>query len=606
MRKFAASVEFEGCVRSSAFAGVTEGSEGFRNDSWPSPFPDATLRNLPPIRKRTVRADRNEQSADLAGCEMSSGNADSVTVLRIEADTDFSSVPVPLTEDVSAFDGHLGHAFAATAMRRSGTTAIRTSSGRWSFSRLLSGAANIAHRLANVHALHPGDRVILLAPNSAEYAAGFYGVLLADGVVVPVPPRTESSRLRAIIEVTESKLVLATPDVIRLREDVRGWPTEPLTLNTVANLEAFATIEGRTGDELAALFFTGGSTGVPKGVMLSHRNLLSNARSIQDYLSITQDDRPLCVLPFHHAFGNSVLQSHLLAGAELVLDGNTSFPETIIAALAKHECTSLSGVPDLFRFLLDRSSLGKTTLPKLRQMTVAGGALRRELALEVARRIHPAEFFVMYGQTEATARLAYLPPQRLFGELPDGCIGHAVPGVTLEVADEQDCPVAPGETGELRARGPNVMLGYWRDPAATEERLRGGWLRTGDLATRDDNGFFCLKGRSSSFVKIAGFRVNPGELEEFVCRRLAARQAVAVAFESAVGTRLALYAQPDAARGELDVSTIIARCRAELPRHLVPEVVRIVDEFPLNHAMKIDRPGLSQLAEQESARRRSA
>src|SRR5262249_22805434 len=157
--------------------------------------------------------------------------------------------------------------------------------------------------------------------------------------------------------------------------------------------------------------------------------------AIQQYLSIGRDERPLCVLPFHHAFGNSVLQSHLLAGTHLILDGQTAFPKTLVDALARHDCTSLSGVPDLFRMLLDWSSLGRTRLPQLRYMAVAGGALRRELALEVSRRIAPAEFFVMYGQTEATARLAFIPPDQLHSA-PAGAIGNAIPGVTLDVVDD--------------------------------------------------------------------------------------------------------------------------------------------------------------------------
>src|SRR5207245_673008 len=155
--------------------------------------------------------------------------------------------------------------------------------------------------------------------------------------------------------------------------------------------------------------------------------------------------------------------------------------------------------------LLDRSSLGQTRLPCLRYMAVAGGALPHELALESASRIVPAEFFVMYGQTEATARLAYVPPEFLEG-LSGGCVGRAIPGVTLEVVDETRFAVSPGTTGELRAKGPNLMLGYWRDQAATDERIRDGWLYTGDLATIDEKGWIVLKGRGNSFVKIAGFR----------------------------------------------------------------------------------------------------
>jgi acyl-CoA synthetase (AMP-forming)/AMP-acid ligase II len=334
--------------------------------------------------------------------------------------------------------------------------------------------------------------------------------------------------------------------------------------------------------------------------MLSHENLISNARAIQQYLGIGPDERPLCVLPLQHAFGNSILHSHLLAGAHLVLDGQPTFPETIIEALHKHDCTSFSAVPDLYRMLLEHSSLGTTKLQHLRYMAVAGGSLRHELAVEVAKRIAPARFFVMYGQTEATARLAYLNPERLDGS-PEGCIGQAIPGVTLEVVDDRGRAVPPGETGELRARGPNVMLGYWNDPAATSERIRDGWLYTGDLAACEPDGPIVHKGRRNALVKIAGFRVHPADLEDYAVRNLPAAEAVAVPFEKqSVGTRLALYVKPTKGGESLAAPAILSRCTAQLPRHLVPDFVQVVDQFPLNQALKIDRPLLSRMAQQKA------
>jgi len=239
-------------------------------------------------------------------------------------------------------------------------------------------------------------------------------------------------------------------------------------------------------------------------------------------------------------------------------------------------------------------------------MTVAGGSLRHDLALDLARRIAPARFFVMYGQTEATARLSFVPPEEL-NLHPSGGIGRGIPGVTLQVADAGGNPAPMGEVGELRARGPNVMLGYWRDPAATADRIRDGWLSTGDLATMEADGWVVIRGRQSALVKIAGFRVHPVELEEFALRRLSASHAVAVAFEApAIGTRFALFLKPAAGEGRAGVAEMIARCRAELPRHIVPELIEIVDEFPLNHAMKIDRPLLVRVAEQATMRRSEA
>src|SRR5258708_15022918 len=250
--------------------------------------------------------------------------------------------------------------------------------------------------------------------------------------------------------------------------------------------------------------------------------------------------------------------------------------------------------------LLDHSSVGKTDLPRLGYMAVAGGSLRHDLGVEVAQRIAPARFFVMYGQTEATARLAYVPPERLDGS-PEGCIGRAIPGVTLEVVDEGGRALPPGETGELRAKGPNVMLGYWNDPAGTGERIREGWLYTGDLATNELDGSIIHKGRRNALVKIAGFRVHPADLEDYAVRNLPAAQAVAVPFEKhSVGTRLALYLKPSPGEEALAAPAVPSRCPAQLPRHLVPDFVQVVDQFPLNQALKIDRPLLSRMAQQRA------
>lgn len=170
--------------------------------------------------------------------------------------------------------------------------------------------------------------------------------------------------------------------------------------------------------------------------------------------------------------------------------------------------------------------------------------------------------------------------------------------MVLEVVDELGNRVTAGETGELRASGANVMLGYWNDPSGTGERIRDGWLYSGDLATVDEQGWIYLRGRRSAIVKIAGFRVHPGDLEEFALRRLFVAQAVAVPFEQPlIGTRLALFIR-QSLTGKLTSEEMLARCRAELPRHLAPSFVHQVDDFPLNSSLKIDRIRLSQIAEQ--------
>lgn len=506
----------------------------------------------------------------------------------------------------SGVENHLGWAFRVAASRYSERPAIVTTRGMWSYAQLAAAADRVAAGLRAQPDFAPGVRVLLVIPNSIEYVAAFYGALLAGAVVVPVPPTTEAAMLHGIVASTEARVVITTDRVVQARPELREWSRERVT-PPVADCGDPPPFPGPAAvQDLAAIFFTAGSSGTPKGVMLSHANFLANARAIREYLRIGPDDRPLCVLPFPHAFGNSVMQSHLLSGACLILEGQTAFPATLIETLVRRECTSLSGVPDLFRLLLERTPLGGTPLPRLRYMAVAGGALPKPLALEVAERIAPAELFVMYGQTEATARLAFVPPKRL-ADFPEGAVGQPVPGMTLEVVDEAGRPVVPGEIGELRARGPGVMLGYWRGPAATAERLRDGWLSTGDLAAVENDGTIVLKGRRSALLKVAGFRVHPADLEDFAVRRLPAAQAVAVGFEAPeAGTRLALFVRRGNDGTGLTMSAAMARCRAELPRHMVPDFVRFVEAFPLNAAMKIDRPELVRRAEREAIDRRNA
>jgi long-chain acyl-CoA synthetase len=511
-----------------------------------------------------------------------------------------SHVDPVLPEECDASEPHLADLFVQQARNRLNSIALSAENRDWSYKELLLAAYGTASAIRSNPQFAPGSRILLLISNSIEYVAAFYGTLLAGGVVVPLPPTLEKQGFERICESTDAVAVIVAEGARRLPAILNDLPKHRVSMDKPAGIEPpSVSIPCSNVNDLAAIFFTSGSTGDPKGVMLSHRNLIENAVSIQQYLEINESDRPLCALPFYHAFGNSVLQSHVLAGATLILDGKTLFPETLVTAIARHRVTSLSGVPDFFRLMLERTSLGRSALPSLRYMAVAGGALPHEIAVELSKRIDPARFYVMYGQTEATARLAFLPPECL-KELPSGCIGRAIPGVELEVVDERGCRINAGETGEIRALGSNVMLGYWKDPAGTAERIRDGWLYTGDLATTDDRGWIYHRGRQNAIVKIAGFRVHPGDLEEFAVRRLCVKQAVAVPFEQPqVGLRLALFVSPSDI-GSLSNAAMLVRCREELPRHLVPSFVREIEEFPMNSSMKIDRICLSQIALQES------
>ncbi|HEX6985501.1 MAG TPA: AMP-binding protein, partial [Planctomycetaceae bacterium] len=305
---------------------------------------------------------------------------------------------------------HLGRAFEEVARSVASSEALVTAKGVYAYGDLLRAAHVVRDRLLGDATFRAGDRVVVWLPNGPEYVAAFYGTLLAGGVAVPTPPDAESSRLGYVLSVCEARHVLTADVVLRKRPAPSPGEPETLPLDSEDVARADVSADLPDGDAPAAIFFTSGSTGEPKGVTLSHTNLLANARSIVEYLGVTADERALGLLPFYHAFGNSVLQTHLLTGATVVLAGSLLFPETILDAVRGHGVTSLSGVPDLFRTLLSRSSLGETELPSLRYLAVAGGRLDPDQTQVLAFRAAPAKLFVMYGQTEATARLSYLPP----------------------------------------------------------------------------------------------------------------------------------------------------------------------------------------------------
>jgi len=491
----------------------------------------------------------------------------------------------------------LGERFLTVAAHFATEPAVLLPTGNYSYADLKRAALAVADRLTGSMSFHAGDRVGLLLPNSFEYVAAFYGVLLAGGVAVPLPANAESSRLHEIAKRCDCRILISSEEVRRRRHDLPIATGELDLLGSKTRQSKLWQDRPRIEtNDLATILFTSGSMGTAKGVMLSHHNLLANARSICRYLILSPQERALVILPFCHAFGNSVLQTHILSGASLALAGSLTFPNTILEGILRFAATSFSGVPEVFQILLSRSSLGEEPLPSLRYMAVAGGYLPPDRAAEVARRIAPAKLFVMYGQTEATARLAYLPPELLAERY--GSIGRAIPDVELQVVDADAHLVPPGETGEIRARGPNVMQGYWDDPEGTAAVLRDGWLWTGDFATTDEEGFLYPRGQRNALVKIGGFRVHPRELEEFVQQQFDVERAVAVPVEvPEIGARLALFVQSGGDES-ITAEEITRHCRRGLPPQKVPVYVETVPQLPLNDTLKLDQVALRRRAEE--------
>jgi long-chain acyl-CoA synthetase len=522
-------------------------------------------------------------------------------VLLLQLDTQFTGPTGTIGCDAAAYRAakptiasNLGTAFLDVARDRADHPALETKAGVFSYGWVLRAADCVRRYLCARPGHQAGARVALQLANSPEYLAAFYGALLADCVAVPLPVSLEERRRQEIQDVCR-------PDVLISRLGDFGAQqcnssTTTLRLPENGTEEISLPAPQRHGHDLAMLLFTSGSMGMPKGVMLSHRSLLANVDSILRELPICADDRALVVLPFCHAFGNSILQTHILSGATLLLRGTLTFPVSIIEALHESGATTFSTVPELYGMLLKYGRLDERPLQALRYMTVAGGELRYDLAAEVARRIAPAPFYMMYGQSEATGRLAVLPPGELHARR--GSIGKPIWGVEFAIRDEANRQLPPGEVGMLCARGENVMLGYWESPDATADVMRGdGWLQTGDLAHHDEDGYFYLHGRANLLVKVQGHRVHPGEIEGVVEAGFPGTHAVAVPVAREEGTRFILFLAPRDHR-PIDVAEIRATCQRELPSYKLPLHFEVLDAFPLTSGFKVDRAALSRLAPQ--------
>lgn len=421
--------------------------------------------------------------------------------------------------------------------------------------------------------LEPGSPVVIACDLTPVTTLAYLGAIHAGLVAVPLDVAELSRRFGLVAAATRASAVWLPNEN---RSTDAGDAT--VLVGDAAFEEPTGAAVSRRDDDLAALMLTSGSTGTPRLVMVTHGNLLANTAAIARSQRLGPDDRAMLVLPVSYCFGASVLCSHLYVGADVVLDGRFMFPDKVLRAIAEHGCTTFAGVPTVFRILDRRSSIREIELPSLRRFLQAGGPLDEETIGRLRSAQPNAAFYVMYGQTEATARIttrdAEADPQR------DGCVGRPLDGLSLRIVD-----------GEVRVRGPSVCPGYWRDDDATDAKLAGGWLRTGDLGRIDDDGRLWIEARVGQFAKIRGVRVSFDEVEH-LARGAAGIAGVAAAAtphgESGEALVLHVVPSPDADRDEVERAV-----RDRLPATWDIARVEMADELPRTSSGKIDRARLA-------------
>lgn len=428
------------------------------------------------------------------------------------------------------------------------------------------------------------QNIILIAPNSGFFLTAYLAILKSGNVVVPLNPEIEQSNLDFIQEKCQSKLTITTPKINAARRFSKVTILDEEAINVLIKKESPATdISGVTPPhQLAEIIFTSGSTGEPKGVMISHKNLIANTSSITEYLRLTKKDIMLVVLPFYYCYGLSLLHTHLRVGGSIVLNNMFIMLGGVINDLKRFNCTGFAGVPSHFQLLLRKSdSFKKSHFPDLTYVTQAGGKLHDAFIREFIEAFPKIRFNIMYGQTEATARLSWLPPEKIL--LKIGSCGKGIPGVVLKVADQNGDPVKPGESGEIMAQGDNIMLGYYKDPVLTDQTLKDGWLCTGDLATVDEDGYIYLLARKKEILKVGGIRVSPKEIEEVIVSMPDVIDcSIKAVFDDILGeTMKATIVVKDATSELITPETVKFWCASRLASYKIPQFIELKDKISI-------------------------
>ena len=468
-----------------------------------------------------------------------------------------------------------------------------------------------ANRMANwliQQGVSQGERIAFVMENSAAYIAVYYGILKAGGVAVPLSTDIKPESLKTLLAQLEPAAVIASRRYERLLKAAEidapaiviaspklHWPNHGRPVTALEDILAETTGMDQNPDlpvppeALASIIYTSGSTGIPKGVMLSHGNIIHNTRSICAYLSLTSDDIQMVVLPFFYVMGKSLLNTHMAVGGRVVINNKFAYPASVLEEMESQNVTGFSGVPSTYAYLLHRSPLGKfrDRLSHLRYCSQAGGHMAPHIKQQLMATLPPhTRLFIMYGATEAGARLSYVPPDRLPEK--NESIGIAIPDVTLRIVDKSGRELPPGQRGELVAQGPNIMMGYWRDPKATAEVLDECGYHTGDMGYRDAQGYFFLEGRKDNIMKVGGHRINPQEVEDAMISTGLLLEVVVVGLpDELLGNRLAALAVLN--NDQCEPREVLKMAAAKLPKYKLPQTLHFVRTLPKKSNGKIDK-----------------
>jgi acyl-CoA ligase (AMP-forming) (exosortase A-associated) len=459
---------------------------------------------------------------------------------------------------------------------------------------------------ATLHArgVQRGDHCAVYLQRSVESVAALFAVWSLGAVVVIINDVLKSRQVNYIIDHSEASFLITDSRLLEALTDVTLSADRILAVDPETPADHRSIPARVIGADLALIIYTSGSTGMPKGIMLSHNNLISGAHIIADYLGLTCNEIIISLLPFSFDYGLNQLLTALLVGGTLVIQRSV-FPADICNTLIRERITGMGAVPMVWQQLAGgRSSFIKKQFPHLRYITNTGGRMPESIT-KLFRHIHPhIRIYLMFGLTEAF-RSTFLPPEQV--DVRPGSIGKAIPNVELFVLNERGEVCRPGEEGELVHRGANIAMGYWKDPENTAKRFRpapfqqgkGGQAEiavySGDYVKTDEEGFLYFVGRKDQMIKSHGMRVSPEEIEDhiFASQMVKHAAAFAVPFDEVKSSIvIALVPSDPAAYSQKELALY---CKTNLPEYLRPDVYWQLECFPLTSTGKPDRVRLREL-----------
>lgn len=495
---------------------------------------------------------------------------------------------------------------ASSASRYGDRPALTCEGHTLSYQQLAGAVGALAASLGEM-GVDPGDRVAILFPNCPQFAIAYFATLQVGATVVPLHCLQGPEELAHAVADSGAETLIClnvfAPLAGAIRERVPGL--KRVIVSGESDLPGAERMEALMGprmgpapthagrpEDLAVLIYTSGTTGRPKGAMLSHGNIISNGEGCREVIEVTSEDTFCTVLPLFHSFGATVcMVLPILAGAHSVMVPKFS-PLTVLEILADPRITFFAGVPSMYAVMLGVKTDRVFDLSHLRVCASGGAALPVDIMYGFEERFG-ARMIEGYGPTEASPVVSLNPPG---GVRKPGTVGPPLPHVEVSIRDDAFSPLAVGEIGEVCVRGPNVMQGYWNDPAATAETIRDGWLLTGDMGSVDEDGYLSIADRKKDMIIVGGMNVYPREVEDVIYRLPQVAAAAVIGIPNRLrgeDVKAFISLHPETS---LEALTVIDHCKRALAGYKVPRSVEFRAELPKSGTGKVLKRALRETA----------